>query len=111
MKIVLYGVIFHICCLVIFTYIYFSLYDTSFENIIELETTNIPTKTKIVDCFYFATTVEAGVGLSSLQPTTSLAKFTVCIQQFLMIIANIVILYFSLIHPKKLMKKLTKLIN
>ncbi len=111
MKIILYGVLFHISCLVVFTYIYFSLYETSFENIIEEQRKNIPMNIKLMDCFYFATTVEAGVGLTSLQPTTNLAKFLVCIQQILMIIANIFILYFSLIHPKKFIKKMVKMLN
>lgn len=108
MKVLLYGVLFHISCLVIFTYVYFSLYETSFENIIEGKREHVHINTKLMDCFYFATTVEAGVGLTSLQPTTNLAKFLVCVQQILMIIANIFILYFSLIHPKKFIQKMMK---
>jgi len=64
-----------------------------------------------MDCFYFATTVEAGVGLTSLQPTTNLAKFMVCVQQIFMIIGNIFILYFSLLQPKKIMTKMRKLLK
>jgi len=95
MKILIRGVLFHIVSLAIFTYIYFTLYETDFENIIEDSLDEISIDIKFMDCFYFATTVEAGVGLTSLQPTTNLSKFIVCIQQFLMIIANFVILYFS----------------
>ena len=108
MKILIRGVLFHIVSLAIFTYIYFTLYETDFENIIEDSLDEISIDIKFMDCFYFATTVEAGVGLTSLQPTTNLSKFIVCIQQILMIIANIVILYFSFIRPKKLVNTVKK---
>ena len=108
MKVLIRGVLFHIVSLAIFTYIYFTLYETDFENIIEGSIDEISIDIKFMDCFYFATTVEAGVGLTSLQPTTNLSKFIVCIQQILMIIANIVILYFSFIRPKKLVNTVKK---
>ena len=108
MKVLIRGVLFHIVSLAIFTYIYFILYETDFENIIEDPLDEISIDIKFMDCFYFATTVEAGVGLTSLQPTTNLSKFIVCIQQFLMIIANFVILYFSFIQPKKLVNTVKK---
>jgi len=111
MKVLIYGVLFHLSCLIIFTYIYFTLYENSFENIIEEGRKNLNTNVKIMDCFYFATTVEAGVGLTSLQPTTNLAKFMVCVQQIFMIIGNIFILYFSLLQPKKIMTKMRKLLK
>lgn len=111
MKVILHGVLFHLFCLVIFTYIYFLLYENAFENIIEEGRKNIPLDVKIMDCFYFATTVEAGVGLSSLQPTTNLSKLLVCMQQILMIVANIFILYFSFFQPRTILKKVKKIIR
>ncbi len=111
MKVLIRGVLFHIVSLAIFTYIYFILYETDFENIIQDSHDEISIDIKFMDCFYFATTVEAGVGLTSLQPTTNLSKFIVCIQQILMIIANIVILYFSFIRPKKLVNTVKKFVR
>ena len=111
MKVLIRGVLFHIVSLAIFTYIYFTLYETDFENIIEDSLDEISIDIKFMDCFYFATTVEAGVGLTSLQPTTNLSKFIVCIQQFLMIIANFVILYFSFIQPRTIFKKVKKIVQ
>lgn len=108
MKVLIYGVLFHLSCLFIFTYVYFSLYENEFENVLEEGRKNLSTNVKIMDCFYFATTVEAGVGLTSLQPTTNLAKFMVCVQQIFMIIGNIFILYFSLIQPKQWLQKIRK---
>jgi len=111
MHILTKGIIFNILNLAIFTYIYFTLYETDFENHIEDPRDELSTDIKFMDCFYFATTVEAGVGLTSLQPTTNLAKFIVCIQQIFMIIANIVILYFSLIQPRKFTDTVMKIIR
>lgn len=111
MHILTKGAIFHILSLAIFTYIYFTLYETDFENHIEDPRDELSIDIKLMDCFYFATTVEAGVGLTSLQPTTNLAKFIVCIQQIFMIIANIVILYFSFIQPRKLVNNVSKIIR
>jgi hypothetical protein len=111
MRVLLRGVLFHIMSLAIFTYIYFILYETDFENVIEGSHGELSTDKKLMDCFYFTTTIEAGVGLTSLQPTTNLSKFIVCIQQIFMIIANIVILYFSFIQPKKLVNTVKKFIR
>lgn len=107
-RVLIKGVLFHILCLTVFTLIYFSIYETDFENIIEKEKNYLPETTKLIDCFYFSTTVEAGVGLTSLQPTSYRSKILVCIQQILMIIANIFILYLSFKAPKRIITKLEK---
>jgi hypothetical protein len=111
MRVLIQGVVFHFICLAVFTIIYFALYETDFENIIEEDKNDLSEDVKLMDCFYFATTVEAGVGLTSLQPTTNRAKFIVSIQQILMIIANIVILYFSFIQPRTILKKVKNIIT
>lgn len=108
-SVLLKGVLFHVLCLILFTLIYFALYESHFENIIEKEKNNLPTSTKFVDCFYFSTTVEAGVGLTSLQPTTHISKILVSVQQILMIIGNIFILYLSFKAPKHVLKKFERI--
>lgn len=95
MHVLVQGVVFHLSSLAIFTLVYFLLYDNNFDNIVQGDSKPIPINDQFMDCFYFSTTVAAGVGLTSLQPNTNMAKFIICIQQFLMIIANIFILYFS----------------
>jgi hypothetical protein len=95
LQILIKGIFFHIACLAIFTLIYFIIYENEFENVIEENKKRLSKMDKLVDCFYFSTTVEAGVGLTSLQPITYLAKVLVCIQQFCMIFGNIFIFYLS----------------
>jgi len=96
MNILIRGLLFHACSLVFFSIIYFILYDrfNAFENVLDKEE-EISTNVKLITSFYFATTVESGVGLSSLQPTTTLSKLLVSLQQLCMIVSNVFILYVS----------------
>ena len=49
---------------------------------------------KFIDVFNLSTTIQAGVGVTSLTPVTTLGKFIMALQQILMIAKNLTILYF-----------------
>jgi hypothetical protein len=103
MNILIRGLLFHAISLVIFSIIYFILYEhfDAFENVIDFDP-EVSTNTKLITSIYFATTVESGVGLTSLQPTTTLSKLLVSLQQICMIVSNVFILYVSYhMKPKK----------
>tara|TARA_B100000035_G_C21017802_1_gene562745 strand:- start:613 stop:909 length:297 start_codon:yes stop_codon:yes gene_type:complete len=90
------GLSFHFICLAIFTLIYVAIYDECFINTLQHYDKNLPKNEKFVDCFYFSTTVQAGVGLTSLKPTNAKGKLIVSLQEILMIVANILILIWSI---------------
>jgi hypothetical protein len=96
--------IYHISLVIFFSLLYFAIYDDNFVNSIP-DSNEDP---KISDCIYFATTIQAGVGLPSLNPKTHLSKMIVCIQQLLMISGNIFILtaFTHNITTKKLFKSI-----
>lgn len=80
--------IYHISLVILFSIIYFFIYDNNFINSIP-DSKEDP---KISDCVFYATTIQAGVGLPSLSPKTHLSKIIVCLQQLLMIGGNLFIL-------------------
>ena len=95
-RLLLKGLGFHFICLAIFTVIYINIYDDCFVNTLQHYNKNLPENNKFIDCFYFSTTVQSGVGLTSLKPKNTKGKIFVCLQEFLMIIANILIFYWSI---------------
>lgn len=86
MKIVLRYLIYNVLCIFMFSLFYHYLGDNNFKrddkNTIEW-----------LDCLFLSTTVQAGVGYSDLTPTSDLSKMILIFQQFLMISANVFILY------------------
>ena len=85
---ILHAFIYHISLVIIFSFIYFLIYDNNFINTIP-DNKEDP---KISDCVFYATTIQAGVGLPSLNPKTHLSKIIVCVQQLFMIGGNLFIL-------------------
>jgi len=85
MKIVIRTVFFHFLCVAGFGIIYFYLKDDFSEK----ESDNL----EIIDYLLLSTTIQAGVGISHLYPTSFYGKLTMIIQQFLMLCTHIFTLY------------------
>ena len=85
MKIVIRTVFFHFSCIIIFGILYFYLK----EDFAEKEEAHL----EIIDYVLLSTTVQAGVGVSDLYPTTFYGKLTMIIQQLLMICTHVFTIY------------------
>ena len=85
MKIVIRTVFFHFFCIAGFGMLYFYLKDDFSENRND--------SLEIIDYMLFSTTIQAGVGLSDLYPSTFYGKLTMIIQQILMLCTHIFTLY------------------
>jgi hypothetical protein len=85
MKIVIRTVFFHFSCIVGFGMLYFYLKDDFLENQED--------KLEIIDYMLLSTTIQAGVGISDLYPTSFYGKLTMIIQQILMLCTHIFTLY------------------
>jgi hypothetical protein len=85
MKIVIRTVFFHFLCIIIFGILYFYLK----ENFAEKEEDEL----EIIDYVLLSTTIQAGVGVSELYPTTFYGKLTMIIQQLIMICTHVFTIY------------------
>jgi len=85
MKIVIRTAVFHFSCIIGFGILYFYLKDDFAEKEqVDLE---------IIDYMLLSTTIQAGVGVSDLYPTSFYGKLTMIIQQLLMICTHIFTIY------------------
>jgi hypothetical protein len=48
---------------------------------------------ELIDYFFLGTTIQSGVGYTSLTPITALAKFVMILQQMFMLSINVFLLY------------------
>ena len=85
MKIVIRTVFFHFLCIIIFGILYFYLK----EDFSEKE----KVKKEMIDYVLLSTTIQAGVGVSELYPTTFYGKLTMIIQQIIMICTHVFTIY------------------
>jgi hypothetical protein len=85
MKIVIRTVFFHFLCIAGFGMLYFYLKD----DFLEQKDDNL----EIIDYLLLSTTIQAGVGVSDLHPTSFYGKLTMIIQQILMLCTHIFTLY------------------
>jgi hypothetical protein len=85
MKIVIRTVFFHFLCIAGFGILYFYLKD----DFLEQKDDNL----EIIDYLLLSTTIQAGVGVSDLHPTSFYGKLTMIIQQILMLCTHIFTLY------------------
>ena len=85
MKIVIRTVFFHFLCIIIFGILYFYLK----EDFSEKE----KVKKEIIDYVLLSTTIQAGVGVSELYPTTFYGKLTMIIQKIIMICTHVFTIY------------------
>ena len=86
MKIVIRTVFFHFLCIIIFGILYASIKD-------DFTTKEGSDKLKPIDYLFLSTTIQAGVGVSDLHPTSFYGKLTMIIQQLLMLCTHIFTLY------------------
>ena len=97
MKEVFATIIFNFACIVVFSIIYIYLEDHFICRSDKYKLGNQECKNKkIIDFVMFATTVQAGVGLSDLLPNTFLSKVVIILQQFIIISSYLFIIYFFL---------------
>jgi len=86
MKLLIRTFFFHIFCVILFTIIY-SVIDERYyvkgEQYIDF----------FIDNLYLSSTIQSGVGMSSLYPITFYTKITIIIQQLLMIFTYVITLY------------------
>lgn len=91
MKLVIRTLCFQVFCVALFTLVYI-VYKNDFVRDPSY-TRNKTTVPELLDCFFLAVTVQAGVGYSDLIPNTNISKTILIIQQFIMISANVFTLY------------------
>ena len=85
MKIVIRTAFFHFLCIAGFGITYFYLRDDfSEEKYDNLE---------IIDYLLLSTTIQSGVGISDLYPTTFYGKLTMIIQQLVLIMTHVFTIY------------------
>jgi len=92
MKLVIRTFVFHILCIIIFTYLYLYLSD-HFQNNKETNETKNPKYTSFIDFLLLSTTIQAGVGISDLYPISYNGKLAVIIQQIIMMLTYIITIY------------------
>ena len=85
MKQLVKGVVYKICSIIVFSFIYWIFSDHFLNN-----NNKLPAP---IDCLFLSVTIESGVGYSDLNPLTNSAKALLILQQFLMITSNIFLLY------------------
>jgi len=96
MKIVIRTVLFHVFCIIVFAIIYSffsrefgSLDDDFFRN----EKVTKKKKTGFLDCLLLSTTIQAGVGISEMFPSSQNTKIIMIVQQLLMISTHVFTIY------------------
>ena len=87
MKIVFRTVLFHIICILVFTFIYSYISD-HFESNNDNKKYN-----NFIDFLLFSTTIQAGVGISDLYPISLQSKIALIIQQIIMIMTHVFTIY------------------
>jgi len=87
MKLVIRAFIFHIFCIIVFALIY-SRFSEQF-HIMEDDD-----KKGFIDFFLLSTTIQSGVGISDLYPLSYYTKLVVITQQVLMLLGQVITLYF-----------------
>lgn len=85
MKVVFRTVCFHLLCIIVFSFLYFHNKD-GFHS---LDNKNV----SYLDYFLLSTTIQAGVGISSIYPIYSYGKIIMILQQFIMIMTHVFTLY------------------
>lgn len=87
MKLIVRTIVFHMLCILIFSLLYFRLAE-SFENSKD-NTKNMT----FIDFFSLSVTIQSGVGLTYLDPSTFYSKVTVLLQQIILISTHVITLY------------------
>jgi hypothetical protein len=86
MKIVIRTVFFHFLCILIFATFYYIFKDHYYHTVKELRQT-------FLDYLLLSTTIQAGVGISDIYPTTLPGTLIMIFQQLVMIMTHVFTLY------------------
>ena len=92
MRLVLATIFFNFICIGIFCMIYFYLQDGFINN--NALKNNSLNNIDIMDFILFSTTIQAGVGITSLSPNSFSTKLVATIQQIIMLTAYFFVLHF-----------------
>ena len=97
MKAVFQTLIFQLCCIVIFGFIYWYCQ----EDFTTDSTERKKQKGELIDYLFMSTTIQAGVGYVDLYPIAMRSKLALICQQFIMISSNVLILFLFSRHLVK----------
>jgi hypothetical protein len=89
MKLVIRTFIFHLLCIIVFSYLYFYLSE-HFQNNKEKKNERY---NSFIDFFLLSTTIQTGVGISDLYPISYNGKLAVIVQQIIMLLTHIITIY------------------
>lgn len=87
MKHVVRIVVFHMICIIIFSFLYYN-FKTEFDNEI------IKKNATLLDFILLATTIQVSVGITEIYPKTNITKILIILQQLIMISTNVFTIYF-----------------
>jgi hypothetical protein len=93
MKLVIRTLFFHILCIILFTILYIRTNDHFYNIFAEKQNDKVIKHISIIDFILFATTIQAGVGITQIYPITNMSKILVTIQQLVMLFTNVFALY------------------
>ena len=85
-------VVFHFLIILVFSLIYYGLSNKYFAHDPQGGKES-GRRIEYLDSLYFTSSIQAGVGLSSLHPLKNVSKILVCMQLFLKIATNVILLY------------------
>jgi len=85
MKIVIRTVFFHFLCILVFAIFYYNLKKDFVSKIGENK--------NVLDYLFLSTTIQAGVGMSDIYPTSFYSKLLMICQQLIMIMTHVFTLY------------------
>jgi len=94
LRIAFKSLVFHLLCIIIFCTVYSKLPVNSFLPQMNDRVSNKNNYSpNYLDLLYLTVTIQAGVGMPSIIPNTTLSKSIVMIQQLVIIFASILIIY------------------
>jgi hypothetical protein len=86
MKLVIRTVFFHFLCILVFAIFYYNFKDHYYHNVREL-------RESFLDYVLLSTTIQAGVGISDIYPITTSGRIIMIVQQLLMIMTHVFMIY------------------
>lgn len=93
MRLVFKTVFFHILSIIFFTILYIYTNEHFYIIFKDQKNETLTKNINIVDFILFATTIQAGVGVTQVYPVTNMSKILVTIQQLVMLFTNVFALY------------------
>lgn len=78
--------VFHITCIIFFSFIYYK-FKNNFAN------DNVKNRETVVDFILLATTIQASVGITGIYPINNIGKLIIILQQFILISTHAFTIY------------------